>query len=217
MASLPRERTPVYEDQLISWHNQRLWYLLLCTSGIVVILAITICIQAFRPHTQPWVIAVNDKGEPVGNVIPLEGSQMIADSTIRWAIGEFVQNAFRISPNFQQEQALLGRVYSMCSKQAADMLTGYYHANKEANNPLMVGSKFWQEVLVVDTLKLAPKDVYQVDYIIQRHDHEHETNPITTNWRATMRVLQGRPSDKNPLGLWVTDFDFAQEAKALDK
>jgi type IV secretory pathway TrbF-like protein len=211
MAAQPN--TPIYHDTLIAWHNQRLWWLLLAVSGLLALALVTIAVLTLRPHSQPYVIEVNSKGEPVGAVTPLLGSTTIADSTIRWAIGEYMENAFRISPNFEQEKTLLSRAYAMSSQQAADALTAYYHASKDVNNPLMVGSKYWQEVRVLDTLKLAPADLYQVDYTVYKHDHQHEPNPVVTNWRATMKVLQGKPTDSNPLGIFVTDLDFESEAK----
>jgi type IV secretory pathway TrbF-like protein len=211
VSALPN--TPIYHDTLIAWHNQRLWWLLLTTSGLLALALVAIAVLTLRPRTQPWVIEVNSKGEPVGGVAPLLGSATIADSTVRWAIGEYVENAFRVSPNFEQEKTLLSRAYAVSSQQAAAALTAYYHANKDANNPLMVGSKYWQEVHVLDTLKLAPKDVYQVDYIVYKHDRDHELTPLATNWRATMRVLQGKPTDTDPLGLFITGLDFEPEAK----
>jgi type IV secretory pathway TrbF-like protein len=212
MSAVPNN-TPIYHDTLIAWHNQRLWWLLLTVSGLLAVALVAIAVLTLRPHNQPWVIEVNTKGEPVGAVTPLLGSASIADSTIRWAIGEYIQNAFRISPNFDEEKTLLSRAYAMSSQQASEALTSYYHANKDARNPLLAGSKFWQEVRVLDTLKLAPKDVYQVDYIVYKHDRDHELNPLATNWRATMRVLQGKPTDNDPLGLFVTDLDMEPEAK----
>jgi type IV secretory pathway TrbF-like protein len=213
MASTLKPHTPIYDDQLVAWHNQRLWWLLCGAGGVIAALTIAICVLLLRPHTQPWVIEVNGKGEPVAGVTPLLGSANISDTTIRWAIGEYIQNVFRVSSNYQEEQTSLSRAYAMSSQQASQMLTSYYHANKDANNPLMVNGKFWQEVRVIDTLKLAPTDTYQIDYVVDRHDREHLTHPVATNWRATMRVLHGKPTDNNPLGLFITDLDFEPEAK----
>jgi type IV secretory pathway TrbF-like protein len=205
--------TPIYQDQLIAWHNQRLWYLLCGAGAIIVALAVAVCILIFRPHTQPWVIEVDSKGEPVAGVTPLAGSQPIAEHAIRFELGVYVQDAFSVSPNFQQEQTVLSRVYAMSSQQAAAMLTGYYHRNQGADNPLMVGSKYWEDVRVLDTMKLAPKDLYQVDYIVYRHAYAHPLDPTATNWRATMRVLQGKATDKNPLGIYIDNLDMEPEAK----
>jgi hypothetical protein len=67
-------------------------------------------------------------------------------------------------------------------------------------------------VKVIRTLKLPAKDTYQVDYVLTRHDHDHPLDALQTNWRATMRVLQGKPTANNTLGLWVTDLDFEAES-----
>jgi type IV secretory pathway TrbF-like protein len=205
--------TPIYHDTLIAWHNQRLWWLLCGAVAIIAVLAVSLCVVILRPHSAPWVIEVSSKGEPVGEVQPLMGAAVITDNVIRWSVGEYIREAFRISPNFEEEKFLLSHVYAMSSKQAADALTSYYHANNNVNNPLMVGHGVWQGIEILDTLKLAPKDTYQVDYTLTRHDQPFKPPVATTNWRATMRVLQGKPIDNNPLGLFVTDLDFQPEAK----
>ncbi|MBV8056330.1 MAG: type IV secretion system protein [Deltaproteobacteria bacterium] len=206
------KNTPVYDDQLIAWHNRRLWQLLCGAGAIIVVLAVSLCVVTLRPHSAPWVIEVNDKGEPVGGVLPLAGSEALSDITTRFAISEYIQDAFRVSPEFAEEQMMLGKVYGMSTGQASAALTAYYRADKDARNPLMVNGKYWQNVRVLRTLKLPPPSTYQVDFTTFRHDHNHETG-LATNWRATLRVVQGRPTDSNTLGLFVTDLDFQPEAK----
>jgi hypothetical protein len=154
--------TPIYHDTLIAWHNQRLWWMLCAAASVIVSLSVTTCILTLRPHTQPWVIEVNSKGEPVGGVAPLEGSQMIADSTVRWAIGEYVQNAFRISPNFEEEKTLLSRAYAMSSQQASEALTSYYHADKYARNPLVVGTKLAAVMVLAGCAAAPPPQIVKV-------------------------------------------------------
>src|SRR5215469_15692456 len=204
--------TPMYQDQLVAIQNQRLWWLLCGAAGMVVALSLSLCVMMLRPHGTPYVIEVNPKGQPIAQVNPLPGAPVIAQSTIKFLAGNYIENAFRITPYFQLEQEALSTVYARSSKETAALLTNYYHANNGANNPLSAGRGVWQTVRIDDTLKLATADMYQVDYTIFRHDKPMQFDVPGVTYRATMRVLQGKPTDGDPLGLIVTDLDFQKEA-----
>jgi type IV secretory pathway TrbF-like protein len=200
--------TPIYEDQLVAYHNQRLWRLLIGSGVLNAALIIALCIVTLRPHASPYVIEVNKQGEPLGTLLPFADHQPVTDNIIRWNLGQYIQNAFSVAMNWQANKNTLGQVYAMSTGQASQALTAYYRGNHDANNPLMVFTKYWQDVRIVRTLKLPGASSYEVDYVIQRHDHDHPVNPLSTNWRATMSVILGKPTDNNPLGLWVLSLDF---------
>jgi type IV secretory pathway TrbF-like protein len=206
------KNTPIYEDQLIAWHNQRLWWLLCGAGAIILAQAITTAIWLHRAPPPPYVIEVNAKGEPVGAVQPVLGTESVNDNVIRYAISEFIDHAFRIERDFEEEKMLLTKVYAMSTSQASKMLTDYYHANKDANDPLMAGSKFWQEVRVLRTLRLPAPDTYEVDYQTLKYSN-NDDSVATTNWRATLQIATGRPTDINTLGLYISSLDFSPEAK----
>jgi type IV secretory pathway TrbF-like protein len=210
MAAL--KNTPFYEDQLIAWHNQRLWWLLLITAGLLAVALGVIAILKLRPPPPPYIIEVDSKGEPVGAVQPVLGTASVNDNVIRYAISEFIDHAFRVDRDFEEEKMLLTKAYAMSTSQASKMLTDYYHANKDANDPLMAGSKFWQEVRVLRTLRLPAPDTYEVDYQTLKYSN-NDDNVATTNWRATLQIATGRPTDINPLGLYISSLDFSPEAK----
>ena len=206
-------KTPIYEDQLTAWHNQRLWWLL-CGSGAVnAVLAIALCIVMLRPHNAPYVLEVNSAGEPLGTIQPFMGQQAVSDNTIRWSLGEYIRQAFTVSRNFGENQMNLSRAYAMSTGQAYQALTAYYRGNHDANNPLFVGSKYWQDVRIVRTLKLPAPLTYQIDYVLDRHSNDHPIDAVQTNWRATMQVVQAKPTNNNALGIFVTDVDFEPEAR----
>jgi type IV secretory pathway TrbF-like protein len=204
--------TPAYYDQIVEWHNQRLWWALCVAGAIVLVLGFSLCVLVFRPRTPPWVIEVNSKGEPVGAVQPVLGTESISDNVIRYAISQYIENAFRIDREFEEEKMLLSKVYAMSTSQASNMLTDYYHANKSANDPLIAGTSCWQEVRVQRTLKLPAQSTFEVDYQTIRYAFNDE-NGVTTDWRATLQIALGRPSDINPLGIFVNSLDFSPEAK----
>lgn len=72
-------------------------------------LAVAVCVLIFRPRVLPWVIEVNAKGEPVGAVQPMLGTASIGDSVIRYAISEYVDHAFRIDRDFDEERCCSAR------------------------------------------------------------------------------------------------------------
>jgi hypothetical protein len=114
---------------------------------------------------------------------------------------------------FPEEQASLSKAYAMTTGQATQALTAYCHADK-GSNPLEANGKYWQGVRVVRTLKLPTNNSYQVDYTTLRYDHhDHQLNPIETNWRATLHLVQGKPTTNNTLGLYIDNLDMAPEAK----
>jgi len=206
------KNTPAYEDQLVAWHNQRLWWALCAAGATILVLGLAVCVLVFRPRTIPWVIEVDAKGEPIGAVQPVLGTQSVSDNVIRYAISEYIDHAFRIDRDFDEEKMLLSKVYAMSTSQASNMLTDYYHANKNANDPLMAGAGSWQEVRILRTLKLPAQSTFEVDYQTARYSNNDES-AATTNWRATMQIAIGRPSDTNPLGIFVNSLDFSPEAK----
>ena len=204
------KNTPAYEDQLVAWHNQRLWWALCAASAIILVLGFALCVFAFRPRTIPFVIEVNSKGEPVGAVQPVLGTESVSDNVIRYAISEYIDHAFRVDRDFDEEKMLLSKAYAMSTGQASQMLTDYYH--QRGNDPLTAGTKVWQEVRVLRTLKLPAPSTYEVDYQTIRYSYSDD-HDVSTNWRATMQIAIGRPSDINPLGIFVNSLDFSPEAK----
>jgi type IV secretory pathway TrbF-like protein len=203
---------PIFEDQLVAWHNQRLWWLLLITAGLLAVALGVIAILKLRPPPLPYIIEVDSKGAPVGAVQPVLGTESVNNNVIRYAISEFVDHAFRVDRDFEEEKMLLTKAYAMSTSQASKMLTDYYHANKDANDPLMAGSKFWQEVRVLRTLRLPAPDTYEVDYQTLKYSN-NDDSVATTNWRAALQIATGRPTDINPLGLYISSLDFSPEAK----
>jgi len=205
--------TPYYQDQLMAWHNQRIWRLLLGSGALNAVLIVALCIVTLRPHGAPYVVAVSKQGDPLGTILPFADRQPITDNVIRWNLGEYIRDAFSVDMSWQANKDNLSQVYGLSTGQASEALTAYYRGNHDANNPLMTDGKYWQIVQVVRTLKLSSPSTYQVDYITERHDHDHPLNPARTNWRATVGVIEGKSTDSNPLGIWISDLDFEPEAK----
>jgi type IV secretory pathway TrbF-like protein len=207
------KNTPAYDDQLTAWHNQRLWYLLCGAGAVIAVLIVVLCIVTLRPHNTPYVIEVDSKGEPTGTIQPFRLQEPVTDNTIRYSLGEYIREAFCVTHSFAENKMNLSHVYALSTGQASQALTAYYRGDHDTKNPLFVTNKYWQDVRIVRTLKLPAASTYQVDYILDRHDNNGSFTGVQTNWRATMRIVQAKPTDNNPLGIFVTDLDFEPEAK----
>ncbi len=165
-----------------------------------------------RPHTIPYVVMVDGKGEPVGAAQPVLGTQALDDVVIKWAISEFIRNAKTVSANLDEEKELLRNAYAFASHQAARALDDYYHDGE--HDPFTIEQKSWVEVRITRApLRLPAPDTYQVDWIESRHEYGSELISTTT-WRATLKVQTGAPDTRdtrNPLGLYVTTLDWSPE------
>jgi len=98
--------TPRFEDQLVTYQNQKLWWLLIGASVLLCAALTVIAVQALRPGPPPYVLEINKAtGEPIGAVAPVLGTQIIPDPAIRWELKEFIEYAFRVDKDFDEEKA----------------------------------------------------------------------------------------------------------------
>src|ERR1700722_10632012 len=68
------------------------------------------------------------------------------------------------------------------------------------------GSKFSN----VRVLKLPTPDTFQATWDETRTDY-NTTVAQASSWRATMKVERAEASDRNPIGLYITTLDWAEE------
>ena len=82
-----------FEDQQLAEHNRRLWTLLGANAAISAALLIAVLILILRPRALPYVVEVNQHGEPIAVAQPVLGTQLLNDVVIKWATSEFIRNA----------------------------------------------------------------------------------------------------------------------------
>src|SRR5260370_25213583 len=82
-----------FEDQQLHEQNRRLWILLAVNAGISWILLIAVAALMLRPHTIPYVVMVDGKGEPVGAAQPVPGTPLLNHVVLQWGLSEFTRNA----------------------------------------------------------------------------------------------------------------------------
>ena len=210
MPALLNDR-PMYTDQLIAWHNQRIWWL---ACGLLALLALSIGDNVsyhLRPTPPPYVLEVNAHGDPVGQVLPVSSVQAIPDAFLRARLGDFVHGAFTVDRDSDEENYIYDKTQAMVTGQAAQKLDAWYNRDGGKHHPKIIGPYSWVEASVTDTLKLAEKDTYQVDYRTITHSNNDQTK-TTAYWRATLHVIVGHSQDPEALGLFVNELDI-QEVK----
>ncbi len=201
-----------FEDQQLAEHNRRLWTLLGANAAISAALLIAVLILILRPRILPYVVEVNQHGEPIAAAQPVLGTQLLNDVVIKWAISEFIRNAKTVTANIDEQKNLLRDAYAFAREQAAKALTDYYHDGE--HDPFSIAQKNWVDVRITRALlKLPAPDTYQVDWIETRHAYNSDLT-TSTSWRAVLKVETSAPDGSdggNPLGLYVTSLDWSPE------
>lgn len=210
MASALNE-SPMYTDQLIALHNQRIW----CVAcGLFALLAMSIGDNVsyhLRPAPPPFVLEVNDQGHPVGQVLPVTSVQVIPDAFLRARLADFIHDAFTVDRDSDEENYIYDKTQAMVTGQAAQKMDAWYNRDGGKHHPKNIGPYTWVEASVTDTLKVAEKDTYQVDYKTITHSNNDQSK-TTEYWRATLHVIVGHSQDPEALGLFVNELDL-QEVK----
>ena len=201
--------TPIYTDQLIAWHNQRLWWVILALLGLLALSVGDNTAYHLQPQPPPYVLEVNSQGEPLGQVLPVLSARAIPDAVLRARLADFIHDAYTIDRDPDEENYLFDHTRTMVTGPAAQQLDEWYHRDHDTHHPKIIGRYTWAEVAVTDTLKLAAPDSYQVDYMVTTHENNDQT--ITkTPWRAALHVIVGQSKDPESLGLFVDRMDSQQ-------
>lgn len=202
----------VFEDQLIRQHDKRLWIALLVAFLLLAISGAANIIYALRPHTLPYVVMVNNKGEIITVAHPVQSTANLNDAVVRWALMEFIRDAKSLTNNLDEDKFRLNTAFAFAREQASQALKAYYMDGK--HYPWDNYQKVWIEVAITRLpFRLPAADTYEMDWIETTHDYG---SPIiqTASWRAVMKVKVTAPSDAdplNPLGLYITSLDWSAE------
>jgi type IV secretory pathway TrbF-like protein len=176
-----------FEDEQLRHHNQKLSRMLIAVTGIALLLTFAVCVLIFRPRTLPYLVMVNEHGEPVTVAQPVLGTQTLNDVVVKWAIAEFIRNAKTVTANIDEQKDHLRDAYAFAREQAAKALTDYYHDGE--HDPFSIGQKGWVEVRITRApLRLPAPDTYEVDWVETHHDYNSDLIS-STSWRATLKAI----------------------------
>jgi type IV secretory pathway TrbF-like protein len=211
MAALLNNSTPMHTDTIIAHHYHRVFWL---ACGLLVLLAFSIADNIayhLQPPAPPFVLEVNNQGNPVGQVLPVLSVRAIPDAFLRARLADFIHDAFTVDRDPDEEDYLYNKTQAMVTGQAAQKLDAWYNRDGGKHHPKAVGPYIWVEAPVSDTLELAEKDTYQVDYVTITHANNDQTR-TSEKWRATLHVIVARSKDPETLGMFVNELDI-QEVK----
>jgi type IV secretion system protein TrbF len=202
-----------YEDDLMRSHNSLLRTGIYSLFGANVLLAGALVLVIRQPRNRPYVVEVNTKGEPTALAQPLAGNPVATQDVVtKWLIQQFVSNARTVTPDIAQQKEHLFNAYAFVRQQGYDELEAYYHDPQVDRIPFDIAKKSWVQVSNVRVLKLPIPDTYQADWDETRTDY-NTTGAQPSSWRATMKVVTDIPTDRNPIGLYITTLDWAEEAR----
>src|SRR5260370_9771411 len=111
--------TPMYTDQVIACGYQRTWLL---AAGLIVLLGGMIVDRIrldLQPPPPPFVLAVNNQGDPVGPVLPVTSVPVLPDPFLRSRLGEFIHDAVSVYLDSDEEAYLFYKTQTIDTGHAA--------------------------------------------------------------------------------------------------
>lgn len=185
--------------------------------GSLVIMLISLCIMFYAlnlPRTVPLVITVSDWGEAryVGEVNKLSFQGLkIPKIAIEYQLRRFITNRFNISTDANVIRGNLKDCYSCLTSNSAQKLS----EELKADNPLKLVGKLIKNVEIESILTLS-KNSYQVDFILTSSSLTGRMVE-TERLRGVLSVETLEPNEEdmklNPLGIYITNFDFTKLVK----
>jgi len=203
--------TPMHNDTLVTFQNQRLWWIVLGLLGALTLNGAYLIVQRFQPPPPPYILVTNKDGAPIGRIQPALGTADIPDQVVRWYLSDFIENAFKVTANWDEEKYLLQKkVYAICTGQAEKALTTWYTVD-DGNKSLKLRAKGWRQAQVTRPLKLPADNAYELDFWTKQEATEGSTLPVTTNWKASIHIVWGKPKNDEDLPIYVDAIDFEKD------
>lgn len=177
-------------------------------AGFILSLIVTL-VAINQPKTVPLVITVSDWGEAkyVGNVSRNNWQGIkVPEIAIEYQVRKFVSNLYAVPSDPQVLKNNLNDCYASCTVASSQKLSN----RLRENNPLKKFGSVYRTVDIESVLQLT-RDSYQVDFFVNDTDKvESRVRRIRTRGVLSVKLMEPAKDDliKNPLGIYVTDFDF---------
>ena len=201
--------TPIYADRLSAWYGQRITWALYGSLALCVVLGGIDLKHAFAPPQPPYVLKVNDHGEPVGQVLPIRSVQAVPDAMLKAQLADFIHAAFSIERDGDEENRVFSMTETLATGQAAEAIQTWYKRDNNKHYPTLVWKDTWAEATPTDVLKLDGNDRYLVNYTVCTKTNNGQTTTCS-NWRALLHLIVARSSDPESLGWYVNYIDFSE-------
>ena len=209
------KKTPLdmYQDLIRAQKNSdrrfRFFAIVGCAGFLLAIIVLVVAIR--QPKTVPLVITVSDWGEAkyVGNVS--RNSYLgikVPEIAIEYQLRKFVSNLYSVPSDPQVLKNNLNDCYASCTVASSQKLSN----RLKENNPLKKFGSVYKTVDIESVLQLT-RDSYQVDFLVNNTDKVESRNTrIRTRGVLSVKLMEPAKDDliKNPLGIYITDFDFKE-------
>jgi type IV secretory pathway TrbF-like protein len=214
MAAIAGPNGPFYRDQINERMAQGMWWLLAGAGGVIVALSVALAWVVTRPKPPAYIFEVNSRGEYVGKIEPMTGTQAVPEAVILTNINTFIDNAFRVASDQGEETAYLKTTHDLVANQAAlKMRTWYFGATgkDKTNNPLALGQTCWREVTNKEVVKQPAPDTYFAHFTTITHAL-NDGIPVKDNWHLLLKVAMQADAQGEPR-FYITYLDFDKEGK----
>lgn len=213
---LPKnDRTPIsiYEDfKKAEARKEKRWKLISLISVIGFVASmVMVGIALSLPKTVPLVISVSDYGEAkyLGDISNFSyNSIKVPKECYDYTLKKFISNCFSISSDFNILKKSLNENYAFLTSQTSNK----YNILINEMDPRSQFGKRLANVEFISVLNQS-KNTYQVDFIINRTQMNGDIRQ-KLRMRALITVELMMPSkedvEKNPLGIYITNFDFTE-------
>lgn len=214
----PIDRANQRWDRLIGHTNVQNYNLRKIIVGllvVVIILAVGLIIQSTKSTVTPYVIEVDSTTGMARNVGAVkEGAYQPKEAELKYFLGEFVKNTREISLDPVIFKDRWKTAYYFLSKSAAAKMDALM---QEENPAQWLGKKTVQ----VNILVVVPvgKDSYQVRWTEEEFlmgTGKKSSVPMTGIFTVTTAPVKDEATlQRNPLGIYLTDFNWSKESAAV--
>ncbi len=218
-ATSPASRyTDAQRHYIESAAGDRRWALTMTRIALIAVTALVLSMGAniylaSQPKMVPIFFRENVAGElaPIGRVV---GSQAPDVAAIRSQLADWIANARTITSDPIAAKARQERMAALvASGSAAAAFLGAYF---KANDPIALGRDRRVSVAVayVSPIPGSTRE-YEAEWTEDARDPSGREIDVPIRYRAHMSIAQSRPTDEatiyaNPLGIYITDLDWAR-------
>lgn len=209
------DKTPLamYEEYCRNENKkERRWKILsLISAGGFVATMFMLFFALSLPKTVPLVISVNEFGEQkyLGDISKYSYNDLkVPKECYEYQLRKFISNAFTLPSDFTVLKNNLKENYSLLTSTSANKFNLFL----QEQNPRKDFGKKLCSVEFVSILSQS-KNTYQVDFIVTRTQNNGQVK-TKTRMRAliTVELMVPQKDDltNNPLGIYITGFDFTE-------
>ncbi len=201
-----------FSDRFETLKNEKARWMTSTFVSLAIVAALVIYLGEVAKQNKlvPYVVEVDASGLPT-NVRAVEAGIRVDERVVKSLLARFVQDVRGVTSDGQVQVQMINRVYSMLAggSKAVLLMNDYYKADPPAKRA--VSTTVTAEV--TNLLPLSP-DTWQIEWkeVIRNVQGELVSE---TRWKMSCAVSVTAPDSPkllqlNPIGVFVTDFNWSQ-------